>query len=474
MNKDQLNIVKKFQYQAAWNLTGSIAYEFLRIGHNALLAYIFTQKEFGLIGSIFSLLFLIVRLSDAGATNALLPFFGYLEQSRKHFSFFVIKNVLRSFFISIPLITGAVVMVAMNHSQNHSHAYYFSTLPKVLIIILPCIVITETLRTFLRQFLHLAGLSKEAVSIDLGLFILYISCTWPILYFYKSAQTISLVFASFFIDSLIGLLGFIFLSIRYYKKLQPNAITVDPKQDCKSITAVRGYAWLLRTSKEALSSNSLTPLFAATVGLAQAGLFYFAATLVTGLYAIMRSIIGYAGGAFFISARKNALPTNQAFKIISEKLSMIFAALIIFFAASYQDIKLLTQATAPSSKFMLFFILYFSIVVIEFTLFLYEQQFLFEMAIRKAFFWRLFELLLVYIITHKAILTQPATILTCIIFAKAVTLVALAIHGYRKWKIIPSFHLSINQFFVLCLISCTLVLLVKVALYGVGAKFSIF
>lgn len=455
-NNNHNNTVLAFNAKARWNLFGSVFYEGLRIAHNTVLALLFTPEIFGLVGSLFASTFLVVRLSDVGATNALLPFFGYLEQSRKTFNAFFMKKLLLPIFITAPIGAGAAcIFFYSTHSQAVASCA----------IILPLLMISETLRSFLRQFLHLAGKSKYTVLYDHGTFVGYILLSWPALYFYPSLRTPLFVFSLFLVDSLIGLGCFLFLTKRLADKLPHDVDTPLPEPTPQALFRARLYSWLMRACKELFSSNALTPLFAATVGLKQAGLFYFAATLAMALQAIMRSVIGYAGASFFISARKAGMATAHVFALVSQKLSGLLLVLTVFFAISYHDIIKLTQAKVATSQLTIFFILYFAIIMVEFALFLYEQQYQFEQAAAKALKWRLLELVLVYITSRGFVSINPVSILTCILMAKVGTLIALALSGYKYWGIRPSLRMPRGQVILLVGTSLGLSVLFKLIIH---------
>ncbi len=461
MSKDKTvthPVVDAFNTKARWNLFGSIIYEGLRIGHSAIIAMLFAPEIFGLVGSLFASTYLGVRLSDAGATNALLPFFGYLEQSRQTFKSFFLKRLFLSLFITAPLGAGAA-SIFLYRSQLQDLAS--------CAVILPLLMFSETLRSFLRQFLHLSGQSKQTLIIDHFTFCLYVAACWPTIFFIPSSRTPLFIFSLFLIDSLIGLSCFLVLTNRYAKTLPdqaPESLTTQPTW--YMLTTSRLYAWLMRACKELLSSNALTPLFAATVGLKQAGLFYFAATLAMAIHAVMRSVIGYAGASLFISARKAALPTHEAFALVSRKLTSILLVLAGFFAFTYHDILKLAVVTAASSLITIFFVLYFAIVIIEFSLFLYELQYQIEQAGAEALLWRLLELLLVYVAARGLVVLNPVSTLVCILMAKVGTLIALALTGYRRWGIVPSLRMPLRRMINLVIVSFCLAIAFKVLVYN--------
>lgn len=457
LNTNKKDIID-FNTKARWNLFGSAAFEALRIAHNTILAILFSPQIFGLVGSLFASTFFVVRLSDAGATNSLLPFFRYIERSQHTYKSFFVRHFLLPIFITAPI--GAGFASVFLHTAKHK-------MLSSCAVILPMLIFSETVRAFLRQFLHLAGQSKQAVLTDHITFCAYVGISWPVLFFVPDMRTPFFIFALFLMDSLVGLVVFLILTHRFAKTLPTHSSTDEPSPQIQSFYLARLYAWLMRICKELFSSNALTPLFAATVGLKQAGLFYFGATLAMAMHAIMRSVIGYAGASFFISARKASMPASHAFTLVSQKLSRILLGLIAFFTFSYHDIIKLTHVSAAPSQLTIFFVLYFAIVIIEFTLLLYEQQYLFEQAGAKALQWRALELLLVYITTQGFVSFQPVQALICILLAKTGTLLALGLSGYHRWGVHLSWHMPKRDVFILLSIGLGLSFLFKVLVYGI-------
>lgn len=218
MNPAQL-VIKAFHERVQWNLFGSALYESLRILHNSILAFLIEPKLFGLIGSLFAITFLAVRLSDCGATNSLLPFFGHIEKSQQAFDALFVRKFL------LPLVITATLgaSIAIN--------FLFYTLPPTTIdtdclSIIFFLIISETIRSFARQFLHLAGQSKETVMIDHIAFLGYIFLCWPGILFFPVLRTPIFILELFLFDSLIGTCALIRLIYQFRDQL-PILPTTD-------------------------------------------------------------------------------------------------------------------------------------------------------------------------------------------------------------------------------------------------------
>lgn len=77
---------KKFQHACRWILCGSILFESAKVFHNYfLIRYLNNQAYFGIIGSLFSMIYLTARIIDLGAANSTPPYFPPIQQKQAEF-----------------------------------------------------------------------------------------------------------------------------------------------------------------------------------------------------------------------------------------------------------------------------------------------------------------------------------------------------------------------------------------------------
>ena len=97
-------VKKKFSAGFRWSLWGSITYELIKTFHYFLLLMMLDTFTYGLVGSIFSIIYFTTKLADIGSTYSLPPFFHLFFKSRASF-----KRLFFNYFFlpQLPIISAA-------------------------------------------------------------------------------------------------------------------------------------------------------------------------------------------------------------------------------------------------------------------------------------------------------------------------------------------------------------------------------
>ncbi len=418
-------IKHKFLSGFRWNLWGSVLFETLKILHHVLLLHFLPTAMFGTIGTIFAVIYLSSRIADFGISSTLPPFFGLITKSKNAFK----QIFLRSFLF--PLICFATVCAFTAH-------YFYLTSR----FIFPLLVISETIRVLLRQFLHLAFKTKTIIMIELALFAGYLAILWSSYFMFGFALSYKLIFVPHLLNSFAALFAFSIIIYKHYQAF-PDTITQLPLSLNTRIMHTQGFNYLLRLSRNVFTSNLLTPLFAYKFGLAQAGLFYLASTIATSTRSIVKSSIGYSGGALLAHLKdRTSSEKIRAFSTICNKLVMITVPLIIFMSCNYSNIIKLGATKNLTGTTIAFLFLYLVITGTEFFFILYEQFYIVEEAAKNLFLFKILEFLCFYFIVISQNVVSPIIALVSIIAIRFVSLLSIAIHAYYRWRIKPTCKIS--------------------------------
>lgn len=452
------SIHQKFICAFHWNLVGSISYESLKVLHCFLLFTRLDPVTCGFVGSLFSVIYLITRIADFGATNSIPPFHNLFTRNKENFRYFLIRY---SLIPHLPLILGGVIMVALipffgtfatvlkihlpTSIRNIFDALANWAAPLTInnmtlyLVVLPLIIILETIRSFFRQFLHTIFQSKTIVIAELIIFIGYLASIWIPHFIYEWPLTLNLIFIPHLADSMLALIVFMVMVHNFYKTL-PHGHANLPPQLWKRLAATKSFNYLLRVTRHMFTSNFLTPLFAVKFGLKAAGIFYFASTLANTTQAIVRSLVNYSGGALFASLKDaSQAEKKHAFDLIAQKLVRIVAPCIIFMIINYRSIIRLGQSGDITDVTFSLALLFLIISFTEFFFILYEQFYIIEEAADKLLVFKLFEVAIFYgLVTLSPSESQVAT-LASIIFIRVFSFVVIAVNAYYNWKIIPNF-----------------------------------
>lgn len=427
MRISENKIFSLFSTNFFWNFFGSSTFEFCKLIHQVLLlSYI--NKSYGIIGSLYALLYATVRISEFGTTNSLSPYYHSIVQSQSSFRSIALRTLGIPWLISI-FFGSCCALTLSKYSLN-------TLCDTTLLYALFFLILSESTRALMRQLLHLNFSSKQIVLVEQGAFLGYLIFLWGGFFggFFK--LTPHTIFIPFVIESLFCSFFFIYFIYNFYKQLPVNTESQQPSLT-KRITKTRLINWSIRISRELFTSNILTPLFAVHFGFAQAGFFYFSAAIAMSLHAIIKASIGYTGSALFTKTQQYDITTKlNAFSSLSHRFFMLLIPLCSIMLFSYHPLKILMQKKYYDASLALTFVLYLSITLLDFFSVLYEQLYFAENRPIKLLYIKIIECLLVGIALNSLLYeTNIPTILITLCCIKTLCLIILYIDAYKQWGI---------------------------------------
>jgi len=430
----QKSVTEKFSSSFRWSISGSFYYETLKMLHQIFLLKVMEASSYGHVGSIFSIIYLTIYLSEFGLRNSLPPFLNIFTQSKQNF-----KDLFIKFYV-LPQVV-VVISVAFIATFFYSKSFLNNRYSPFMLLI-PLTIIFESIRMLFRRFFHNVFISKATVIVETVLITFYVSVVWVPHLFFGLPMTTNLVFIPYLIDSFLGLAIFTFMSVKYYKTL-PEQEKIFPSNLWKRILKTRFFNYTIHVSQNFFTGNFLTPFFAMQFGLKSAGIFHLANHLAESIKAIMKVTILYSGGALFAKLKDRSLKIKQqAFKLLGEKLNIVVYPIIIFLIINYKTIlKLNRTANIPQSTLSLSF-LFLLITLMEYFFLMYDQFYVVEEQAGKLFVFKLLEFALFYGFIIANNLASPLTTLVGIIFVRTLSFVIISINAFAKWRIKPSFRID--------------------------------
>ena len=440
------SFVAKFRQGFYWNLSGTLVYESVKTINNYFLIRFVAPDEYGIIGSVLSIIYLAVKIADIGTTHALPPFFYLLQESKAMF----IKVFGRYFLLpQLPAIALAATVVTL-----YSQGKFMTGVAPWAIALLPVLIFLETLRSFFRYFLHFSFKSHYVVSFELGSYFCYKGLIWIGLLLIPQLRSLEVILTVHTLDSLFIVLIFTYLIYRNYQQL-PNTESMTSLVGIKKrILKMRVFNYLLRLSRECFTNSFLTPLFAIKFGLRQIGLFYFAGAIATSIQSIIKAVVGYSGTALLANMKNSSQEEKvSTFEMLCRKISIIMTPMIIFlFAHMRLAVRLGSQHT-PAPFIVAVLVLFCLILSMEFFFMLYEQFYVMEEAARHLFMIKMFEFLLLYLVIGAFSGAQSSLIHTFsgIVFVRLISFILVGINAYYRWGIRPRMVTN-YKFIITCLI----------------------
>jgi hypothetical protein len=315
---------QQFEKSIRWGVLESGLYQLLLFSHQiALFAYI-TPELYGVAGTLFSLLYLSIALSDGGLESTLPVFFPSAITSQFHAKHLLGKQFLPEMIVLIALGCFSLWYGAMLN---------FTDLPtRILISLLPFL---EGTRKTIRKLLHLLFFNRELAFIELGSLALYLVYIWTYIIAGIPITVWHIIFPMF-IASLSSLLPASILLYRWYRSLDATS-QVAHTFDVRHIISQRFFNYITHVSHLLFSSNFLIPFFALQFGAASAGGFKLMSTLISSITIAFKKILGGSAMALLANMHHHNPETKYAaFSLIIKKtLYGITWSFTLFIAIAY-------------------------------------------------------------------------------------------------------------------------------------------
>lgn len=432
-----IDLYRQFSRSIAWNALESISYQMLLLGHQIALFKINTSANYGLIGSLFSLTYLVVTVTNFGLDITLSPFFTIISQSKKNFKKIITQQLLLEYCILSLLIAGAIIAKSIL-PKSWKVAQHLDINMIILLIALICF---EGAKKTLRMLLQLAFLNHKTAIIEITTIISYISMVW-FGYFSGYPISLELVFVPMLIVSIASSLVLAFCIYRYYQKLPDHSPTQLPENLGKRILKSRFYNFLNQASHMAFSSNFLVPFFALQFGLAQAGLLKLVSAITHCITIILQKVFGLSSSLLLSHLKNNDLHTKQeAFLTITNRLNQTLYGIIIFLMINFGT--LLNLSSVSNNNLTLTLAYLFLIISFSENFFLaYEKFYIAEEKADHLFFFNCLVMLLLGIVIWQVPYFSQLTILLSIIGIRIFAFSCISMISFYRWNIKPALKIQ--------------------------------
>ena len=429
-----LNIKKNFISGFRWNIVGSIFFEIAKVANQILLIKTLTTDDYGLMASIFSIIYLTIYISEFGISQSIPVFINIFIKTRSNF-----KNLLLKFYLLPQIIIFFIA--GLITTLFYKNSIFISTNSPYLFLI-SIIILFEGIRIFLRRFLHTIFLSKQVIIVESILMILFLSSIWAPYFLFNQIITLNLIFISFLINSILALISFMVFIKNYQATLPDIQDNLDPKL-LRKIFKTRFLNYLINLDKNFFTGNFLTPFLASNFGLLEAGIFNLANHIAESIKAITKSTVIFSGGSLFAKLKSKSLRVKRIiFKLICENINKIIYPIVIFIVINN---KLFFGSAMDkfSNSIMTLTGLFFLITCLEYFFTAYEQFFVIEEKTEKLLLLKLFEFLMFYIVINfngSSILA----ILSGLLITKLISFTATSLTAFYIWQLKPSFKISLK------------------------------
>lgn len=389
----------------------------------------------GLIGTLFSCIYLTAAIIDLGLEASLAPFYQLWSSSRSAFCKFIAIQLIPNYC------AGAILMVAA-YWLHTSIGFTLPILVHLDTFVLSCVAITifaESTRKTLKTILQIVFQNRIHTILEIGTLGCYVLFIWSA-YLLGHPIDLPLLFGGLCAMSVIATVTTATWVTKWYLTLPSTPLTKTYSHT--RLFKSRLFGYLHRMGTIIFSANFMVPLFAYEFGLEYAGLLRFICNITHNITSIVHKIFGASGNALLAHTRYRSHEEQQhLFGQLTHKLNQTLYALIIFFAINHRI--LLGMSKAPLD--------YLSIALFGLT-FIMQLTESFALAFEKLFLvYERSETL--FCVTFIATITTgglvlfaphcgPLTLLFIFASIRALSLVMLHLIALYAWKLRAHWQIS--------------------------------
>lgn len=441
------SLYQKFSHGVWWNALEAIPYQLILAAHNMLLFGVIGAHAYGLVGTLFSLIFLAVGVTSFGFESSLSTFFADAQASKVSY-----KRIIGCHYAPtiIGLILAAVLVPGLMPTTT--------SWPVVVIVTL--LIFVEGLKKGMRSLLHAGFYNRQTAVIELFQVVTYVALVWTG-YGLGLQLDAQLLFGSLLCVSTACLMMLGYQLCLFYAGL-PNqetsdaSVTIEAKKGTlATVIRQRCYTTVTAMSHQFFSANALVPLFAHRFGLSSAGTLKIIGTIAYGATLCIAKIFGSTSDALFAQIKHGKLhEKQQAFFVVTQHLYAALYGVLLFGASGIiwlyaLDLTSFNDAAAVCA--LLFFVIHIS----EQFFSTYERFFITENRAGELMLFNGATIGCLYAVLRYAPSTNPILMLQSVLCIRLVSFALLSSVAFAWWRIRP--QLKINPLYLACSLALSLI-----------------
>ncbi len=318
----QEEIRKRTSYVLRWNTFGGLFFQLLLTAHQVALYLVLEKKIYGLVGTIFSLIYLSITILDAGFKDSLAPFFALNAQNKSLFK----KNILRPFIAQIMSITIIIATLIIIAYKSGSITIFSRILSPAILLIAGLFICFEWSEQILKMILQLSFHTRIVALWETSYILSYLTMVWGYYAIYKTFTLYALLIP-LLICSILGIVILSAKTISWYHSLSSDSTPLP--YIGRRIIRNRILIYINQMGHVIFSANFLVPFFAQQCGLAQAGIFKLASHIAYAIVSLFNHIFGITSNVTFAYLKETAITTKSAFfQKLTRSMNLALSGLI--------------------------------------------------------------------------------------------------------------------------------------------------
>ncbi len=434
MIKTVHDIIRLFNYSAAWNALEALIYQSLFLLHYGFLFYAIGATDYGVFSTGISILYAWVMIGNLGFDYTLAPFFVYIKADRSSF----IRYFYRQWVAQIILMSMNSLLFYLFFSRIMPEQFIHNGMLPILMTIL---LFSESIKKSLRILLNLALYNKATACIEIATISTYMIIVWTYYYRYQHVS-LDLLIIPLLITSVLSGVALHACVHWWYTQLPTDHQSLTEDGLTGRIIKNRFYTTFYSITQQIFSSNVLIPAIAYKSGMNTAGVFNMLSTIVYSITHVFYKISASSSSAAFAWAKKQTLAFKQEmFSLVWNELSKVASMATILLIVNQMHI-----ATSSFNSFSKETILqgyaYIGILIIEFFAVTYEKFYFTEEKANKLVLLQLLVIISAGITIAYSHVLSTTHILEILFTIRMISFILLMIQSFRIWNLKPEWRQS--------------------------------
>lgn len=450
---------KPFINALLWNTLNIFLYKIILQTHQTCLFYAVSKELFGICGTLFSTIYLLINLTNFGFDYSLFAFHRSYTSCKSHFKKTMYQFARRCLIV---LATTTTLLVFLYYFQNSPKISFLAKfLSPHLVLFLTIIFISENMKKSFELFAHLSFLNKTITIIEIATLLSYVTIVWSS-YLIRGYIDMAAIFIPMCITSIIELSIVIKRIFSFYQNLPEHSSL--PYPTTQIILKNQSVNYINQITKALFSPNFIIIFLAYHLGMVKAGYIKLIIDIVILLYMLLNRAVGIPSGALMSQGTDTSeSETSSNFphfkssflKITNGYIQFLYGLII---TSCFAIIPCLIKSNCLDPILTTNILLFTFAGFLEYLIITYEKLYLTQNASSQLASINLSSLLLLAPMLWYSAWFHQAYLLIPFILIRLCSASLIAFFAYRIWTVVPTFQIKLKTILIATIPSTALVI----------------
>jgi len=409
-----------------WNAIETIIFSLIFLTHQFFLFKTLGGALYGLVGTLFASLYLVVKVANFGLDKSLGTLFSDLSKDKNLFRSVITKQLriqLAIFFVlsiiifSIKLIDASIFKI-------------LSSVEYTMLAILLAILVVEGVKKTVRMLLQLAFLNKQAAFVELGVTTFYFIVVWG-LYLLGYSLLLVTIFVPFLVFSVLSTACMMRYLHVWYQTLPEGRNHEKAHKTPKTyFLKNRFFNTFNDLGSRIFTGNFLVVIAAYKFGMEYAAFIKLATSLFDTVSIVIYKTFGWTSYALFAHMKSEQLDhKKKAFSRAAQMMVQVLYGLLLFTCINYQ--KIATLKKVGNTEILTLCVLY----AIGYLISIYEQFYVTQDSAGYLLIFNSLSLFLCGAVVYFGSTISTTELLLSFCVIRLIVLAAISIVSFYLWGI---------------------------------------